>query len=117
MTGRSSRLVEGSRVSKVFSVRLGDDLGARVVEIAEAKGVKAPTVLKAAVESYVDDFSRGAPEVGSDSSASSEAPKSEPRREQARRVLAEVQRPPAALRDVNPRQAALNDMKYGKGNW
>lgn len=101
-------------MSKVFSVRLGDELGARVVEIAQAQGVKTPTVLKAAVESYVDDFA-GAPEVAEAQDAVNSV--REKRLEQAGRVLAEVQRGPATLRDLNPRQAALNDMKYGKGNW
>jgi hypothetical protein len=111
-------------VSKVFSVRLGDDLGARVVEIAEARGVKAPTVLKAAVESYVDDFGRGAPDVPA------ETPEPSPRREQAARVLAAVQAGPpeddarARIRAIEAKAArfaaeekAERERKYRERGW
>lgn len=50
-------------MSKVFSVRLGDELGARFVAVAEAQGVKAPSLLKAAVESYLDGYERGLPDA------------------------------------------------------
>lgn len=49
-------------MSKVLSVRLPDEVAARVGEIASARGVKAPSVLKAAVESYLGDHGRGLPD-------------------------------------------------------
>ena len=48
--------------SKVFSVRLPIEQAARVEEIAERLGARPPSVLKAAVESYLDECERGLPE-------------------------------------------------------
>jgi predicted DNA-binding protein len=47
--------------SKVFSVRLAADLADRVEEIAQRLGCRPPSVVKAAVESYLDDCDRGLP--------------------------------------------------------
>ena len=49
-------------MSKVLSARFPDDVAARVAQIAAARGCKSPSVVKAAVESYLDDHGRGLPE-------------------------------------------------------
>jgi hypothetical protein len=105
-------------MSRVMSVRVNDASAEWVARYAESAGVKRQVWLENAVESFIEVCKSGTPELRSfrdEEATPAESPVEavpSPRRQQAARVLLEVQRGP----HVNERQAKLNAAKYGGGS-